>query len=265
MKKLAKEARLGRTDAGFELQQRMMKTPEEALLRRVHNEYLDGRRTVAQIAQDLDLQEWIPDERLKSMKSRTKRTKFTAASLSDSAADPTKTDSHESPNLSGDESDRTASVAADYLVEHEDPKISTKISEVIQPSAKVIVHTATGPLSRRHHMSRRGRGGYGGGSGLKGATWEHDPSIQLESKPSDLFPVRPIHCHCKASNNHFSASSKPKETRTPYRKGTTTSPKLQEFTRTNSSRPSVYTTYKARPRFTNQDIQRRTIQCSIWE
>ena len=25
---------------------------------------------------------------------------------------------------------------------------------------------------------------------LKGATWEHDASIKLESKPTDLFPVR---------------------------------------------------------------------------
>jgi len=37
-------------------------------------------------------------------------------------------------------------------------------------------------------MSRSGRGGRRGGI-LKGATWEHDASIKLESKPSDLFPV----------------------------------------------------------------------------
>jgi hypothetical protein len=34
------------------------------------------------------------------------------------------------------------------------------------------------------------RGGRGGGrGGLKGATWEHDPTIKLESAPSELFPV----------------------------------------------------------------------------
>ena len=41
-------------------------------------------------------------------------------------------------------------------------------------------------------MSRGGRGGgggFGGRGGLKGATWEHDPSISLDNKPSDLFPV----------------------------------------------------------------------------
>jgi len=36
-------------------------------------------------------------------------------------------------------------------------------------------------------MSRGGHGGARGGV-LKGATWEHDASIKLESKPSDLFP-----------------------------------------------------------------------------
>lgn len=42
-------------------------------------------------------------------------------------------------------------------------------------------------------MAGRGRGrGAGGASGqLKGATWEHDPSIKLESKPNDLFPRHP--------------------------------------------------------------------------
>ncbi|KAG0650441.1 hypothetical protein D0Z07_3154 [Hyphodiscus hymeniophilus] len=37
---------------------------------------------------------------------------------------------------------------------------------------------------------RGGRGGARGG-GLKGATWEHDPDVKLESKPSDLFPPHP--------------------------------------------------------------------------
>jgi DNA-directed RNA polymerase III subunit RPC7 len=36
---------------------------------------------------------------------------------------------------------------------------------------------------------RGGRGGARGGM-LKGATWEHDPTIKLESAPSELFPVR---------------------------------------------------------------------------
>lgn len=39
-------------------------------------------------------------------------------------------------------------------------------------------------------MAGRGRGRGGGGGGmLKGATWEYDASIKLESKPTDLFPV----------------------------------------------------------------------------
>lgn len=43
-------------------------------------------------------------------------------------------------------------------------------------------------------MSRGGFRGRGGGPGsgmLKGATWEHDAEIKLESKPSELFPTHP--------------------------------------------------------------------------
>ena len=36
--------------------------------------------------------------------------------------------------------------------------------------------------------ARGGRGGFARG-GLKGATWEHDPGVKLESAPSELFPV----------------------------------------------------------------------------
>jgi DNA-directed RNA polymerase III subunit RPC7 len=46
---------------------------------------------------------------------------------------------------------------------------------------------------------RGGRGGARGGGGLKGATWEHDPDVKLESKPSDLFPVRSV----KITHSHF--------------------------------------------------------------
>ncbi|CZR65643.1 related to RPC31 DNA-directed RNA polymerase III, 31 KD subunit [Phialocephala subalpina] len=40
-------------------------------------------------------------------------------------------------------------------------------------------------------MAGRGRGGGPGSGQLKGATWEYDASIKLESKPSDLFPPHP--------------------------------------------------------------------------
>jgi hypothetical protein len=32
-------------------------------------------------------------------------------------------------------------------------------------------------------------GGFGGRGGLKGASWEMDPTLKLDSKPSELFPV----------------------------------------------------------------------------
>ncbi|PBP26218.1 DNA-directed RNA polymerase 3 subunit [Diplocarpon rosae] len=41
-------------------------------------------------------------------------------------------------------------------------------------------------------MAGRGRGRGGGAPGqLKGATWQHDPTIKLETKPSELFPPHP--------------------------------------------------------------------------
>lgn len=39
-------------------------------------------------------------------------------------------------------------------------------------------------------MSGRGRGS-GARGGLKGATWEIDHEVKLDSQPSDTFPVRP--------------------------------------------------------------------------
>ena len=50
------------------------------------------------------------------------------------------------------------------------------------PKAPSIASVRSGDMS-----SRGGRGGARGG--LKGATWEHDPTIKLESAPSELFPV----------------------------------------------------------------------------
>ncbi|RDL31385.1 uncharacterized protein BP5553_09594 [Venustampulla echinocandica] len=42
-------------------------------------------------------------------------------------------------------------------------------------------------------MSRGGRGGFRGArdGGLKGATWEYDADLRLETKPSDKFPKHP--------------------------------------------------------------------------
>lgn len=39
-------------------------------------------------------------------------------------------------------------------------------------------------------MAGRGRG-RGPPGGLKGATWEYDPTLKLDGKPNDLFPVCP--------------------------------------------------------------------------
>ena len=70
----------------------------------------------------------------------------------------------------------------------------------VQPSKKntpstplPIANYNTANAASHSKMSfRGGRGGARGGGGPKGATWEHDPDVKLESKPTELFPVRPL-------------------------------------------------------------------------
>lgn len=39
-------------------------------------------------------------------------------------------------------------------------------------------------------MAGRGRGrGRGANDGLKGVTWDFDPTLKLDAKPTDLYPV----------------------------------------------------------------------------
>ncbi|KAE8443554.1 hypothetical protein EG329_001716 [Mollisiaceae sp. DMI_Dod_QoI] len=62
-----------------------------------------------------------------------------------------------------------------------------ELSSVSRPLAPQTLST-----SARKIMAGRGRGrGAGGGGMLKGAPWEYDASIKLESKPTDLFPAHP--------------------------------------------------------------------------
>lgn len=54
----------------------------------------------------------------------------------------------------------------------------------------LITNITSRPDFRRHYIPATDmsfRGGRRGG--LKGASWEHDPTIKLDSAPSELFPV----------------------------------------------------------------------------
>ena len=118
-------------------------------------------------------------------------------------------DPADSNYFSDAESERTASVAEEYKEAEraeraeraaagldEDfggPELVTQ-KENRPPSKLKLVKSAQQAeqaLTPPRKMAGRGRGRPGG---LKGVTWEYDPSIKLESKPIELFPVRILSC-----------------------------------------------------------------------
>jgi hypothetical protein len=127
------------------------------------------------------------------------------------------------------ESERTTSVAEEYKEAERAEKGTAADNEDI-PAQQLDPQKQNRPPSRKKHyklyklaqqaalppvrtvgeMAGRGRGRPGGG-GLKGVTWEYDPSIKLESKPIELFPVRSSGFkYCKFLT--LPASSKPQAT-----------------------------------------------------
>jgi hypothetical protein len=115
------------------------------------------------------------------------------------ARDPT------DPNYFSDpESERTASVAEEYKAAERAERAASGFDKdtsaqkfVAQKGNQSWSSTRKyGKLARdqqqtpstEREMAGRGRGRPGGN--LKGITWEYDPSIKLESKPIELFPVR---------------------------------------------------------------------------
>ena len=109
------------------------------------------------------------------------------------------------PNYFSDpESERTASVAAEYKAAERAERAAsgfyedTSAQQVVakkenrsrsstRKDGKLAQEQRQTPSTERE-MAGRGRGRPGGN--LKGITWEYDPSIKLESKPIELFPVR---------------------------------------------------------------------------
>jgi hypothetical protein len=170
--------------------------------RRCHDNFVNGRKVPTRgdigytsLSQDMvESMEFVPE--LPAPKSkRPHANPFGAFSASARTGDPT------DPNYFSDaESERTQSVAEEYkeaeLVEQAAVGITDKPSAK-QPVAKKDIQRL---FSNRNsfqkversiegEMAGRGRGRPGGSGMLKGATWEHDASIKLESKPTDLFPV----------------------------------------------------------------------------
>jgi hypothetical protein len=131
--------------------------------------------------------------------------------------------------FSDPESERTASVAEEYkAAEHaeraasgfdEDTSAQQFVAQKKNQSrsstrkdGKLAQEQQQTP-SREREMAGRGRGRPGGN--LKGITWEYDPSIKLESKPIELFPVRVTPVKLLKFLTH-PASSKPQETSAPH-------------------------------------------------
>lgn len=120
---------------------------------------------------------------------------FGAFSASARTGDPT------DPNYFSDaESERTQSVAEEYkeaeLAEQaaagitDNPSAKQPVAQKdIQRSSSNRDSLQKAERSIEGEMAGRGRGRPLGSGMLKGATWEHDASIKLESKPTDLFPV----------------------------------------------------------------------------
>jgi hypothetical protein len=108
------------------------------------------------------------------------------------------------PNYFSDpESERTASVAEEYKAAERAERAGFGFDEETSAQQSVVqkenqLRSSTrkdGKLAQEgqqtpstvREMAGRGRGRPGGN--LKGITWEYDPSIKLESKPIELFPV----------------------------------------------------------------------------
>lgn len=111
----------------------------------------------------------------------------------------------------------------------------------------------------REDMAGRGRGRGGGGNMLKGATWEYDPSIKLESKPTELFPVS-ISLLPSTQILTLSVTPKSEKTCSHLSKRKKRNRQLQISARPYPSWLSLYPTYQARSQCPRKDLWRGTIQ-----
>jgi hypothetical protein len=180
----------------------------ETFERRWHDTFVNGWRRYSVASEGahgrlycLDRNmEWTPE--LPAPRARPPRANsFHAISAEDlhTAHNPT------DPNYFSDpESERTASVAEEYKEAERAERAASDFDEDT-PAQQLVVQKENSPPSTKKHdnlaqqeqnppgregeMAGRGRGRPGGGTNLKGITWEYDPSIKLESKPIELFPV----------------------------------------------------------------------------
>jgi hypothetical protein len=177
----------------------------------IHQRFVTGRPSVLIGSLGFTDDALREDEFIPNLPAATKRKR--GVSLSDPAKSCALAQNNSGDNIedNDNESERTASVRADY--EAEEKRGNSLVQD--QTNGGLVFlrersdsrelngwseqHTEYQALQRPQvaDVMFRGRGGGGRGDMLKGATWEYDASIKLESKPTDLFPV---------SNSEFSLS-----------------------------------------------------------
>jgi hypothetical protein len=169
----------------------------------IHQRFVTGRPSVLIGSQGFTDDALHEAEFVPNLPAPTKRKR--GLSLSDPAKSRVQAQNNSGDNIADNDNDseRTASVRADYEAEErrenslvQDQTNGDLVSLLERSDSRDLngwseQHTEYQALQRPQvgDVMFRGRGGGGRGDMLKGATWEYDASIKLESKPTDLFPV----------------------------------------------------------------------------
>jgi hypothetical protein len=184
----------------------------------IHQQFVTGRPnlrvgSLGFIEDELQEAEFVPD-----MPVLKKRKRGVPLISSDPANSRARNNSGDGIDDNSSVSDRTTSIRADYEAEERGGKSAVQGQtdrDVTFAHERLDPHESnawSGFITEEQHardlaflgrwapdaMFRGGRGG-GRGDMLKGATWEYDASIKLESKPTDLFPVSNSDLPCNNS------------------------------------------------------------------
>jgi hypothetical protein len=193
-----KELRQNRKEAA-----RAVGVSETFQMQAIYERFVNGRPRVVMGSLGFTDDALREAEFVPNLPAPTKRKR--GVSLSDPAKSQARTQNKFGHNIedNDNDSDRTASVRADYEAEErrENSLVQDQTNEDLVSLRERSDSRELNGWSQRHteyqalrgpqvaDVMFRGRGGGGRGDMLKGATWEYDASIKLESKPTDLFPV----------------------------------------------------------------------------
>jgi hypothetical protein len=188
-----------------------VRVSETFQMQAIHQRFVTGRPSVLIGSLGFTDDALREAEFIPNLPARTKRKR--GVSLSDPAKSRAQAQNIPGDNLedNDNESERTTSVRADYEAEErrKNPLVHDQTNGDLVSLRERSNSRELNGWSEQHieyqalqrpqvaDVMFRGRGGGGRGDMLKGATWEYDASIKLESKPTDLFP---------ASNSEFSLS-----------------------------------------------------------